>query len=340
MTIANDKGKKPAAKPTGARKPATTPPGRRSTKTQPDITKKSRKVSALAILGLVVLFAIIVVIGGVVAATHSRNESPHQGLSPAPNFASAIKADGHDPRFVQRDVGLGDLNRVIGTGLPGHTAKQFTNSVLRVSGHSAQALAIYASAAHLWTNPNDTSGLLTPDGTYLSQKGIMLWASLQGALTAKGVTNHVGNAPANWYNTGVTNGTFGRSATPGIYGNRTALLVIFPDGSKFVALRRCGNLAFPDKGRLPVVPTDNRLAKKIASQDPFAQGNAPIGGGQNQNPGPGTYTSTPDKPGPNPYTPPPSPSPMPTGSATPDPQPTPTPEATGTAGGVVIPPGG
>jgi|GEM_PF-1639529 len=90
----------------------------------------------------------------------------------------------------------------------------------------------------------------------------------------------------------------------------------------------------------------HHLTPKNWKLDPFAQGNAPVGGGQNQNPGPGTYTKKPKKPGntprPNPTTPPPSPVPNPgaTSTPTPDPKPTPTPDVpTPVATGTVLPPG-
>jgi hypothetical protein len=268
--------------------------------------------------------------------------SPHTAtptITPTP-----AAQPGQDPRFVQQDIGVGTLYRVIGKGLPGHTAKEFTASVLRFSGHSAQALAIYANAVHLWPDPNNTNGLLTSNRTYLSTKGIMLWASLQGALMAKGTGKTVGQAPSNWYNTGVDGGKFGRSAVAGISGNRTSLIVTFKDGSKVVIMRRCGNLALPSKGTVPIVKTE--LQPKNWRLDPAAQGNAPVGGGQNQDPGPGTYTKKPKKPPhtprPNPKPPAPSPNPTTPGdpTPTPDPQPTPTPEVpTPAATGVVTPPG-
>jgi hypothetical protein len=76
-----------------------------------------------------------------------------------------------------------------------------------------------------------------------------------------------------------------------------------------------------------------RLARKVASQDPAAQGNAPVGGGKNKNPGPGKKTSKPAKPSPTPRTNPPTPSPIPSvspttipGGSTPDPAPAPSAE--------------
>jgi hypothetical protein len=85
----------------------------------------------------------------------------------------------------------------------------------------------------------------------------------------------------------------------------------------------------PGKTPPPKKKHHKRLARKIASQDPAAQGNAPVGGGKNQNPGPGKKTSKPAKPGPTPRTNPPTPSVSPTtipGGSTPDPAPTPNPE--------------
>jgi hypothetical protein len=161
---------------------------------------------------------------------------------------------------------------------------------------------------------------------------------------AKGTGKTVGQAPSNWYNTGVDGGKFGRSAVAGISGNRTSLIVTFKDGSKVVIMRRCGNLALPSKGTVPIVKTE--LQPKNWRLDPAAQGNAPVGGGQNQDPGPGTYTKKPKKPPhtprPNPKPPAPSPNPTTPGdpTPTPDPQPTPTPEVpTPAATGVVTPPG-
>jgi hypothetical protein len=288
-----------------------------------------RIVRSLMVLGIIIGLAVVAV---VVKDTLTSNKNAKTTSSAQPiSLPSATTKSGLDPRFIQQDVGVGALYRVIGTGLSGHTAKEFTASVLRFSGHSAQALAIYANAVHLWPNPNNTNGLLTSNRTYLSTKGIMLWASLQGALMAKGTGKTVGQAPSNWYNTGVDGGKFGRSAVAGISGNRTSLIVTFKDGSKVVIMRRCGNLALPSKGTVPIVKTE--LQPKNWRLDPAAQGKAPVGGGKNQDPGPGTYTKKPAKPGSKPYTPPPTPKPSVSvslttipGGSTPDPAPTPSPE--------------
>lgn len=306
--------------------------------------KKSFKTTVLAVVGLVALAAIIIVAG--VTVTACGNGSPNATATATTAVASydatstptpAPTTTNLDPRFVQKDVGVGELNRVVVKGLIGKTAKQFKASALGVAGHSAHVLAVYANGVHQWPNPNKFASLLTPDGKYLSPTGIMLWATLKGSLTAEGATSKVGNAPSNWYNTGVSGGRFGRSATAGITGNRTSLIVTFKDGSKFVALRRCGNLALPGPGRLPVVPTDQRrppkhppLAPKNWRQDPYAQGNAPIGGGQNQNKGPGVYVKPGDMvhPGPTPYAPPPPPAPKPPPPPPPAPAPPPPPAPT------------
>ncbi len=95
-------------------------------------------------------------------------------------------------------------------------------------------------------------------------------------------------------------------------------------------MARCGNPVVIGKSSLPPGKTE-QLESKIASQDPFRQGHAPIGGGHNKGNGTGKYISPGDMktPPPAPRVNPSAPTPKPAPSATSDPESTPTPEASG-----------
>jgi outer membrane biosynthesis protein TonB len=353
---------KPVAAKPSATKPATTPRRPSTVKKQETAPEPAKKTSKAIAWGIILAFVVAaVVLIGFVAYSSGKNatktndaksnvavaSSPVSSPTATPTATATptptpTPTTSLDPRFVQESFGTGGNGRVVVNGLPGKTAKQLHAAMLRIAGHNAQALAIWAFGSNLWPDPNNTAVLLTPDGTYLSQEGMMLWASLQGALNAEGTKVSLGQAPSNWVNSGVSQGKFGQAGVAGITGNRTALVITWSDGSKTVVMKRCGNLAFPHKGNLPVVPTDN-LKPKNAKQDAYAQGHATHGGGPNATKGPGAKTPKPKKPGPTPYTPPPSPKPTPTptpsSSATPDSAPTPTPTTSTTPTGTVTPPG-
>ena len=161
---------------------------------------------------------------------------------------------------------------------------------------------------------------------WATDKAVQLVSRIQIALGQSRITPS--KAPANGTNSGVAGGHVVVAATGGISGDRRAILVILPNGKKIWILARCGN---------PVtIGKPQHLDAKKWWQDPWARGNAPIGGGPNQDPGPGVYVKPGDmdRPGPgtrtNPPTPRPTwtPTPGATATPTPDPQPTPTPEET------------
>lgn len=188
------------------------------------------------------------------------------------------------------------------------------NLLLQVAGSNASALAIWASALGLHEDPNNWAGLVE-DGC-LSQEGQVLWYQFEGALTAKGTTVTVGEAPSNGTNSGVdSNGTFGVAEQPGVNGDRKAIYIELRDGSSVWIMVRCGNVVY-------LIPPP--MLSKVPTDDPGPQGNAPEGSGLNLDPGPGTYIPPQDmeQPPAAPYVAPAAPAPdpvVPPVGSTPDP---------------------
>lgn len=150
--------------------------------------------------------------------------------------------------------------------------------LLNKTGHDAWLLAIWAHPFGLFDDPNEYTSLV--EGDCLSHEGQALYNQFKGVLATAVLTE--GQAPSNGTNSGVYDGTYGVNSGPGIRGDRKAIEVTLPDGTKVWIMVRCGNVVYPPgppPGNLPKVPTD----------DPGPQGNAPVGGGVNHNPGPGTY---------------------------------------------------
>ena len=159
-------------------------------------------------------------------------------------------------------------------------------------------------------------------------KAVQLVTEIRIALGRSRITPSL--APSNGVNSGVAGGRVVAAATGGISGDRRAILIVLPSGKKVWVMSRCGN---------PVTIGRPYLAPKEWWRDPYPQGHAPIGGGENEDPGPGPYVPPEDMPSPppTPYTPPPSPTATPTATPTPPPSPTtvptvaPTPTPTQTA---------
>lgn len=127
--------------------------------------------------------------------------------------------------------------------------------ILDESAKSALVLAANAHAFGLYEEPNNWQPLV--DGSCLSTEGMLLHAELKGALNAKGVKFEEADAPANGYNSGITDGVYGVAAEPGIRGDRKAIKVTLPDGSVVYIMVRCGNPVYDIPPDLPEVPTDD-----------------------------------------------------------------------------------
>jgi hypothetical protein len=192
------------------------------------------------------------------------------------------------PEFVQVSAGH-DQNRVIddfaikyaeATVNANNMSEAQITLLLEEAGKDAQVLATYSFAASLYEDPNDWEKLV--EDNCLSQDGQELYYQLKGALNAQGTVVEEGDAPSNGTNTGISDDVFGAADQPGVSGDRKAIKITFPDGTVIWIMVRCGNVVYPGEppSLLPKVPTD----------DPFPQGNAPDGGGQNDDQGTGVYT--------------------------------------------------
>jgi len=230
-------------------------------------------------------------------------------------------------------------------------------------GHDARTLVFRAFGLKL-VKTNDPSTYLSPDRSCLSREGQDLYQRVFGGLSSASVDEN-GQAPANGYNTGMSGGKAVVDASPGVGGDRTAIVYTLRSGDKLYVMHRCGNIVFPSKVvGIPVGPTEherppvvksppkttpppatprcptgwsgtypNCLEPKVASQGAGVRGNAPTGGGHNATSGPGvvkTQTSAPSTPrvNPTPQAPAMTPRPTPTSVGT-TPPPPPPPTATG-----------
>jgi len=129
-------------------------------------------------------------------------------------------------------------------------------ATLASAGHNAQLLAVYANQVDLYEDPKLVAPLV--EGNCLSQDGQSLYNQLNGAYHMKGVTFEMGQAPETGINSGVdANGTYGVDAASGVRGDRTAIEITLPNGSKTWIMLRCGNPVFQGHPGLPTVPTDN-----------------------------------------------------------------------------------
>ncbi len=256
--------------------------------------------------------------------------------------------------FVQKDVSDEALNRFVRGGIDASTPEKSRDKLISAAGHDATYLRFLAETFGI--KPPGANEMLTGGGTCLSEAGQQVHHDLKVVMKASGV--EFAQAPADAYNTGMADGTAVVSRKAGISGDRKAVEFTLADDSKAVVLVRCGNPVFPDKPDIPDGPTDENpkcppgtvgtppLCKDTPSEDPYRQGNAGDGGGENSDKGPGDRTENPEKPGtddrvnptrptPEPPTPRPTPRPDPTTPPPPETE-APTPDKPGT-GCVPIP---
>lgn len=333
-------------------------------------SRVARNIARISALVLAFVFA-IPLLG--LAISFSNNAGMEARLSnPSPEASATETAtptpEGCTPEFTQIALDrkgsakvVLDFSAKVDEAVASGNKDAYRTVVLGISGQNGQLLAVYAHQMGLYKDPNNWQPLV--DGGCLSKEGQRLYDQLDGAYHMEGMTFALGEAPANGTNSGVNaDGTYGVDASSGIGGDRKAIEITLPDGSKTWIMVRCGNPVFQGKPNLPTVPTDNPppvenpkcpwnpalppnspncVQPKNPAEDPGPRGNAPIGQGPNADPGPGTYVPpenmvqppstayvppappAPVPPAPKPPTPSdPSPAPVPT----PDPAPAPAPE--------------
>lgn len=254
---------------------------------------------------------VIALISGIIATATSGGNEPRPSAS-ANNSSQTATATATasssaavcDAKFVQvvannnGDKVDGDFEQkyAAATSDAANLSDAQKQLLLTNSANNAQRLAIWSNAWGLYASPNNWQPLV--DGNCLSAAGRDLYNQFAGALNAKGTTFAEGDAPENGYNTQVSSGTYQVFSAPGVSGNRKAIKVTLANGSVVWILVRCGNVVYstPPPGVPTTTPptttpptTPPTLEKKVPSQDPAAQGNAPVGGGKNIDPGPGVY---------------------------------------------------
>ena len=158
------------------------------------------------------------------------------------------------------------------------------------SANNAFRLAIWSHAFGLYDDPNNWQPLV--DGDYLSAEGEALYYKFEGAISAKGVIISKEKADEKAVNSGVSDGTYGTSSSPGITGNTDSIKVTLTDGSSTTILIRCGNVVNDDKD-LPPVDTDEPKPPKKPPLEPKSSNEADY-----KQPGDGSETGsgTGDKP--------------------------------------------
>lgn len=136
------------------------------------------------------------------------------------------------------------------------------------------------------------------NGNCWTKEGRELATKVAGIIESSKVT--LGEASKNDTNTGGHNGRLVRNETPGITGDRRAIVLTHPDGTKTVVLIRCGNFVYqvvpagipagptdetpvkqrptaqpPGTSSPPATTTPPRLNPKNPAKDPARQGNVP-----------------------------------------------------------------
>lgn len=173
---------------------------------------------------------------------------------------------------------------------------QFEKVVLEESGKYPIVLARSAKLVRLIDEKADTNAFAEKlynksTGCY-TELGEKTLDDLKIAIRIASVVGY--EIPADATNSGIVNGKAVNSDSPGILEeHRKGVQLVLPSGTALGAASTfCLNEVnvkenLPKSKDIPKTPPE--LEQKKPSQDPFARGNAPIGGGYNQDSGPGVY---------------------------------------------------
>ena len=111
-------------------------------------------------------------------------------------------------------------------------------------------LAMRAHNLKLWDDPKNWAPLTSNEGKCLSTEGAILFAKVEGALTASTtVVDENAEAPAGYYNTGMDQDGVLVNPSAGINGDMRAIKYTLADGTDVIVLKRCANLALPSPPR-------------------------------------------------------------------------------------------
>ena len=111
-------------------------------------------------------------------------------------------------------------------------------------------LAMRAHNLKLWDDPKNWAPLTSNEGKCLSTEGAILFAKVEGALTASTTAvDENAVAPAGYYNTGMDQDGVLVNPSAGITGDMRAIKYTLADGTVVIVLKRCANLALPSPPR-------------------------------------------------------------------------------------------
>lgn len=249
--------------------------------------------------------------------------------------------------------GVGDVVRPNDGAQYKFTDKQ---ELLDAAAEDPVVLSAYLHEFMKETYPNgrDWKSLVNDQGNCLNQKGAEALEHLE--LAVQNWSMEIGEADASWVNTGGSEDGIVSNTTPGITGDRKAM-IFEKNGKQVVILLRCGNPVheaprYPQKfvpqppsggGTPPPLPPTRTVTQPppppptttivtppptttLVPKPPLIIP-GPQGGGRNEHDGPGEST-IPDPPtSDTPDLDPPAPAPQPDPESTPDPDPAPAPEA-------------
>lgn len=147
----------------------------------------------------------------------------------------------------------------IGDAESDEQAREAANEWFSIVKHDPELLAGNANAINGLAGRETNyvaADLYDAESNCFNSQGEQVAGELEFLLASSVITPS--EAPADGINTGVdANGEVVQSATPGIEGNREAVLVTLPNGEKFWVMERCGNPVFETPPtNIPEGPTD------------------------------------------------------------------------------------
>ena len=235
------------------------------------------------LLVLAILWVLLFVIFG--GNKQTNTESTATAKEPA---AQAAKTPAScSPDFAQLPSEDNPNNEIVVNGAKGiEPPKEKVDYYLEYVKHRApriHAYATYVLPEYKASNVK-SEDLLSKDKKCLSEEGKKWFWRLEGAWKSANPTN--GQAPESLTNTGMNGDQLVVDGTPGIRGDRSAVVLTLGDGSKMYLLDRCGNMAIgnphPDtpKGKTDNPPPPKEeppvvLEPKQIGEAPQRQGNVP-----------------------------------------------------------------
>lgn len=222
---------------------------------EPEPPPSPRRSGAMA--GIAIALVLLAVAVG--AAVMLLRPTPQQqrlgeGPGPSPSATAAPAAVAACPtKFAQRDVSDAALSRLVAGGVDAPSPAASSQKLLAALGQSGPLL--WANAWGMGLNPPPAERLVA--GSCLSPEGQELYWRVSGVIDAG--NPQFAAAPAAAFNTGWENGRLVVDQSPGIKGDRKALVVTLRGGGQVFWLVRCGNILFPQPPPgVPRGPTDNR----------------------------------------------------------------------------------